>query len=367
MASDAPDRVSRAGFGAMPDGRPVEAITLRNRNGIAATIIAYGASLYGLVLPDAAGTPADVVLAPATLGEDIAKRQFMGSSVGRVANRIAGGRFSLDGQAYQVPTNDGANALHGGVAGFDTALWEIAGTSAEADFAEVVLHHVSPDGDQGFPGTVAVEARYRLSDDDALLIEYTATTDRATVVNLTNHAYWNLAGEGSPEGAMEHVLELAADRFLPVDAGLIPTGELRPVEGTPFDFRQGRVVGERVRAADEQIAIGHGYDHNWIVGEGAGAPRRRIARVSEPRCGRGFELWSNQPGVQFYSGNFLDGTTHGKSGRFYRQGDGFVLEPQAFPDTVNRPEFGSCRLAPGESYRNTIIYRFLREDRSQQA
>jgi aldose 1-epimerase len=355
----APVEISRKSFGQMPDGRAVEALTLSNRNGVSATVITLGASLQSLILPDHKGKKADIVLGHATLGEYLTKRQFMGSSVGRVANRIAGGRFVLEGQSYQVTLNDGPNALHGGKAGFDQMLWQVAESKTGPNFAEIMLHYVSPDGDQGFPGKVDVTVMFRLDEADQLSIEYRATTDRATVVNLSSHVYWNLAGEGSPFGAMDQRLQIPADSYSPVDETLIPTGEFRPVVGSVFDFRKAHVIGERVRSgADAQIRIGRGYDHNWVVTPAPTDSLHLMAKVSDPHSGRSMELWSDQPGLQFYSGNFLDGTTRGKGGQLYRGGDAIVLEPQSFPDTVNRPAFGSVRLMPRQVYRNRMIYKF---------
>lgn len=351
--------VSRRPFGVMPDGRQIEAVTLSNSHAVSATIISYGAALQSLILPDQRGRKADVALGHASLQAYLEKRQFMGATVGRVANRIAGGRFTLDGRVYQVTRNDGPNALHGGTEGFDRVVWKVLDARAGPSSAEVLLRYVSPDGEQGFPGRVEVTALYRLDENNKLTIEYRATSDRPTVVSLSNHAYWNLAGEGSGFSALDQMLEIPANAYLPVDATLIPTGKFKTVVGTPFDFRRAHSIGQRVRlASDEQIRIGRGYDHNWIVTRAPTKESHLMAKVTDPHSGRSFELWSDQPGLQFYSGNFLDGTTYGKAGQFYRQGDAIVLEPQAFPDTVNRSEFGSVRLEPGKTYRNIIIYRF---------
>lgn len=349
--------VSRAGFGALPDGQRVEAITLTNAHGLRATIITYGAAIQSVMVGGRDGTVADVTLGYASLDGYLAKSEYFGAIVGRVANRIAGGRFVLDGRAYQTPVNNGVNSLHGGTTGFDKVVWRVLDVNCGAR-PSVTLGHVSPDGDQGYPGTLTVRATYAL-EPDAISIEYTATTDKSTVVNLSNHAYWNLGGEGSAQGAMDHRLTIPADHYLPTDSGAIPTGEVRPVAGTVFDFRQPTAVGARVRsAADPQILHGKGYDHNWVVARTVSDTPRLLARVEEPRSGRVLEVLSNQPGVQFYSGNFLDATVVGKAGRLYRQGDAVVLEPQMFPDTPNRPEFGSVRLNPGETYRNLILFRF---------
>lgn len=356
MAGAAPNTtgIRREPFG-VADGVPVEAITLVNPGGMQVRIITYGASIQSVLVPDRDGRVADVALGHATLQEYRDRPQYFGSTVGRVANRIAGGRFALDGVDYRVPVNDGPNALHGGGKGFDKAVWSVLSLGD----ACVTLGHVSPDGDQGFPGTLTVTATYSLDDDNSLTVEYRAATDRPTLVNLSNHAYWNLAGEGTSQGAMGHRLAILADRFLPTDAAAIPTGAFRAVEGTAFDFRTPCIVGERVRdAADEQIGFARGYDHNWVVADHAASAPRLMARLDDPASGRTMELLSNQPGLQFYSGNFLDGTSGGKAGRLYRMGDAIVLEPQLFPDTPNRPEFGSARLEPGESYRNIIVWRF---------
>jgi len=347
----------RSSFGAMPDGRDVPAVTLTNGKGVSARVIAYGAALQSLLMPDRKGQVADVQLGHATVAEYIANPNFFGASVGRFANRIAAGRYTLDGKSYSAPLNDGPNTLHGGPQGFDKAVWAVTSVKS-GPTASVTMRHVSRDGEMGYPGTLTVDATYSLDEQNNLTIEYRATTDKPTIVNITNHAYWNLAGEGSPGGAMGHVLTIPADTFLPTDKTAIPTGMFQPVAGTPFDFRTPRTVADRVRdASSPQIVFGKGYDHNWVVGRAVTPDQHLMARVSDPVSGRGFELWSNQPGLQFYSGNFLTGTIPGKSGRLYRQGDAVVFEPQIFPDTPNRPDFGSARLAPGQTYRNVMTYR----------
>ncbi len=349
--------ISREIFGYMPDGEPVEAITLTGEVGIQVRIITYGAAIQSVIVPDRDGHMADVALGYPTLEGYLTGIEYFGCIVGRVANRIDGGRFTLDGQDYQVPANNGPNALHGGPRGFDKANWEVVRID-EGAAPVVTLRHVSPDGDQGFPGTVETIATYAL-EGDQLSIEYRATTDRPTLVNLSNHAYWNLAGEGSAEGAMGHLLTIPAEHFHPTDATAIPTGLFQPVASTPFDFREPTSVGARVRdGADEQICFGRGYDHHWAVAREIAPEPRLLARVEEPRSGRVLEVHSNQPGLQFYSGNFLDGGVRGKSGKLYRQGDAIALEPQMPPDTPNRPEFGSVRLDPGQTYRNLLLFRF---------
>lgn len=352
---------SRETFGALPDGRTVEAVILAAETGLQARILTYGASIHALLAPDRSGELADVALGHSTLAEYLDHPQYMGATVGRVANRIAGGRFTLDGVDYRVPVNNGTNSLHGGTEGFDKANWEIVELSAEP-CTRLVLRHVSGDGDQGYPGTVAATATYSIGP-DALTVQYRATCDRPTVVNLSNHAYWNLAGEGAEEGAMDHRLMIPADSYLPTAEGSIPTGEFRPVAGTPFDFRTPERIGARVRdGSDAQLRIGRGYDHAWAIAREAAPEPRLLARLEHGGSGRIMEILSDQPGLQFYSGNFLDGTTVGKKGEMYRMGDAVALEPQKFPDTPNRPEFGSVRLEPGETYRNTIVWHFSTAD-----
>lgn len=349
--------VSRSSFGTLPDGTRVEAITLANARGLRATIITYGAAIQSVLVKDRDGRVADVTLGYPSLDGYLAKSEYFGAIVGRVANRIAGGRFVLDGKTHQTPVNNGVNSLHGGTKGFDKVVWNVLDVK-EGPRPSVTLGYVSPDGDQGYPGTLTARATYAL-EPDAVTIEYSATTDKPTLVNLSNHAYWNLAGEGSAVGAMDHCLTIPADHYLPTDSGAIPTGVVQPVAGTVFDFRTPTAVGARVRtASDPQILFGKGYDHNWVVARTVSSTPRLLARVEEPRSGRVLEVLSNQPGVQFYSGNFLDATVVGKAGRLYRQGDAVVLEPQMFPDTPNRPEFGSVRLNPGQTYRNVILFRF---------
>ena len=353
LAADA----SRAPFGKLADGQTVESVTLSNRSGMQARIISYGASIQSVLVPDRHEELADVALGHATLEPYLDNPQFFGSTVGRVANRIAKGRFTLNGKTYQVPLNNGPNALHGGPKGWDKVNWKIVEVK-DGPSASVTMRYVSPDGEMGFPGTVTVTSTYALDENNALSVEYKATTDKTTVVNLSNHAYWNLSGEGQGS-VMDHLLTIPAETFSPVDETLIPTGEFRPVQGTVFDFRKPTAIGARVRdASDQQIVYGRGYDHNWVIAREPFREPRLVARVEDPASGRIMKVYSNQPGIQFYSGNFLDGTTSGKARRLYREGDAFVLEPQMFPDTLNRPEFGSIKLEPGQTYRNTIIWQF---------
>lgn len=350
--------IARSDFGALPDGRHVELLSLSNAHGVSLRVMTLGASVQSLMVPDRDGKSADVVLGYANLSGYLTEPQYFGATVGRFANRIAGGHFELDGHAYQLAKNDGPNSLHGGLNGFDKVLWSVT-TAKAGPTARVTLRLVSPDGDEGYPGKLTVTATYALSENNEVSVEYRATTDKVTIVNLSNHSYFNLAGEGSPQGVMNHLLMVNATEFTPVDATLIPTGEFRQVAGTPFDFRTPKPIGRDIRDdREQQLLHGRGYDHNWVISHAAVKEPRLVARVEDPSSGRVLEVLSDQPGLQFYSGNFLDGTTVGKSGRIYRQGDAFVLEPQQFPDTPNRPAFGSARLAPGAVYHNRIIYRF---------
>lgn len=352
---------TRSTFGKMADGRAVEAVTLTNGRGVSARIIALGAAIQSVTMPDKAGKREDVQGGYDTIDGYLTKPEYFGATVGRVANRIDKGRFAIDGKSYATPVNDGANSLHGGTKGFDKVLWQVVDVK-NGPAASVTLRYVSPDGDMGYPGTLTTDATYSLDEENRLRIEYRATTDRPTVVNLSNHAYWNLAGVGSPRGAMGHVLTIPAERYTPVDAGLIPTGERKSVAGTVFDFRTPRAIGDRVRdARDVQIKYGRGYDHNWIVTDGVTPDEHLMVRAVDPVSGRGFELWSNQPGLQFYSGNFFDATITGKGGQIYRMGDSIAVEPQLFPDAPNKPDFPSARLNPGQTYRNVMTYRLFVE------
>ncbi|MFK2878365.1 aldose epimerase family protein [Rhodanobacter hydrolyticus] len=349
--------VSRATFGTLPDGRKVEVLTLDDGHGFTARVISLGASLQSLMLPDRHGKLADVVLAYPDLHDYLAKPQYFGATVGRFANRIAKGRFTLDGKSYQLTINDGPNSLHGGTKGFDKVVWQVVKVVKSPE-PSVTLQYVSPDGDQGYPGRLTATATYTLKAGHELDIDYSATTDKPTIVNLSNHTYWNLGGEGSGS-VYGDIVTIPGDSITPVDDTLIPTGEFRAVAGTDYDFRQGKPIGRDIRDGKEpQLLLGHGYDMNWVISRTEAPAPRRVAKVEDPHSGRVLELYSTQPGLQFYSGNFLDGTSLGKSGRIYRQGDAFVLEPQRFPDTPNHPDFGPARLAPGQIYRNRIVYRF---------
>ena len=358
MASNAhAAEYQRKPFGTMPDGSAIEAITLSG-GGTSATIITLGASVQAVRVPDRDGHVADVALGYDDLQGYIETPNYFGATVGRYANRIGKGTYRLDGTTYHAPLNNGPNSLHGGTQGFDKRVWQVVSVSKGAS-ASVTLRLVSADGDQGYPGTLTVTATYAVDDKGVLSEVIRATTDKPTIVNLSNHTYWNLAGEGSAGGATGHRLTIPAAEYTPVDATLIPTGEFRAVAGTPFDFRQPARVVDRLRdGRDEQLRFGRGYDHNWVVSRTAAAAPRLVARLEDPGSGRVLDLLSEQPGVQFYSGNFLDGTIVGKSGHIYRMGDAICLEPQRFPDTPNQPAFGSARLAPGETYENHMIFRF---------
>ena len=345
--------VRREHFGALPDGQEVERFVLRS-GALEAAVLTYGAVLQSMRAPDAAGSVGDVALGYDDLGGYLADTTFVGAVVGRYANRIADGRFELDGVEYLLPRNNGDACLHGGPGGFHTKVWaarEVAGG--------VELSFTSPNGDMGFPGTLTATATYVL-DDDGLTVSYTAETDRPTVVNLTNHAYWNLDGEGPIE---DHVLELPAPRFVAVDDGLIPTG-IEPVEGTPMDFRSPRRIGHGLRSATDQLLHARGYDHAWVQDGAGDGGLRRIARVEGPRSGRVLEVLTDQPSVQFYSGNFLDGSVAGRGGRAWRQGDGFCLETQHLPDSPNQPDFPSTVLRPGERYATRTVFRFSAGNRA---
>lgn len=342
-------------FGRLPSGETVAAVLLSNRNGLRVRTISYGAAIQSVIVPDRHGILAEVTYGHDSLQAYLDHPQYAGATVGRVANRIAGGRFVLDGQRYQLARNDGANALHGGLRGFDKVNWRIE----QLGESSVTYGCTSPDGDEGYPGNLTVRATYRLDDSNRLSVEYTAVADAPTLVALSNHAYWNLTGAGSGRSAMQHLLTIPADHHLPVDDGQIPTGERRPVAGSPFDFRIPTAIGARVRTAPEpQLRVGKGYDHNWVLGACPPDRSREIARLDDPWSGRTLTLDSNQPGLQFYSGNFLDGTVAGHGEWLARMGDFVALEPQAFPDAANQPQFGSVRLDPGQTYRNVIGWTF---------
>lgn len=348
----------RSDFGTTADGAAVAAVTLTNNHGISARILTYGATLQALLLPDRNGEVDDVVLGYPDLDAYLRKPQYFGSTVGRFANRIAGASFSLNGSRYTLAANDGEHSLHGGTRGFDKVVWTIADISTSPG-ASVTLNHVSPDGDEGYPGTLQVSLTYSLDNDGVLTTSYEATSDKPTIVNLTHHSLFNLAGTNSPRSILDQQLMINADAFTPVDDTLIPTGEIRSVAGTAFDFRESRTIGAGIRdASNEQIVIGRGYDHNYVLNGGRTEQPKLAARMTDPVSGRVIELHTTEPGIQVYSGNFLDGTVAGKGNRIYRQGDGLALEPQLFPDAPNQPDFPDARLDPGETYRQVSCYLF---------
>ncbi len=351
--AEAKTKVTRQEFGKTKDGQAVQLYTITNAKGMEARIMTYGGIIVSLKTPDKAGKLGDVVLG----FDSVAGYQtdppppYFGALIGRYGNRIAKGTFSLEGKTYKVPVNNGANALHGGIRGFDKRVW----TGKEIE-GGVELHYVSKDGEEGYPGNLSTTVRYIMTDETELKIEYRATTDKPTVVNLTNHSYFNLAGQG--EGLiLNHKVTINADKFTPVDSGLIPTGELRPVAGTPFDFRQPFLIGARIDSPDEQIKLGGGYDHNYVLNH-PNTGMRLAATVQEAKTGRVMEVYTDQPGLQFYTGNFLDGSLTGKGGKNYPRRSGFCMETQHFPDSPNHPAFPATELKPGQTYQTATIFKF---------
>jgi aldose 1-epimerase len=352
-------------WGTTPDGTDVERWTLSNGD-LTVRVITYGGIIQSLEAPDANGDVDNVVLGFSDLDGYVENNNpgpYFGALIGRYGNRIAGGTFELDGETYQLPLNNGPNTLHGGPKGFDTKVWDATDVS-DGDTAALELELVSPDGDMGFPGELTTTVTYSLDADSRLSVHYEATTDAPTVVNLTNHTYWNLEGEGSGS-IYDHELQLDASHYTPVDKTLIPTGELAPVEGTPFDFREPTAIGERIREDDQQLLYGQGYDHNWALdredngareGSDSEDPLEEAAVLRDPDSGRTLTIETTEPGIQFYSGNFLVGTLVGTGGHIYRQGDGLALETQHFPDSPNQPDFPSTRLDPGETYDSTTVF-----------
>jgi len=343
-------RVSKQPFGKTPEGTAIDLYELADGT-VEARIMTYGATLVSLKVPDRTGKPGDIVLGYDSAENYIANSPYFGAIVGRYANRIAHGQFQLDGRTYSLPKNDGENSLHGGTRGFDKVLW-----SAHAIENGVEFTCLSKDGDQGYPGNLKVTVRYTLVG-NALRIEYSATTDKDTVVNLSNHSYFNLAGEGSGDILQER-LEIHASRFTPVDSTLIPTGALEAVAGTPFDFRTFHAIGERINDKDEQLVRGKGYDHNWVLDRKSASGLVEAARVQDPASGRTLRVLTTQPGLQFYSGNFLDGSIVGKGGHVYAHRSGFCLETQHFPDSPHHANFPSTVLRPGERYHSITVFEF---------
>ena len=352
MALNAKPKISRAEFGKTPEGLAVQIYTLVNSHGLEARITNYGGIVVSLKTPDRSGLMADIVLGFDTLSGYLANPgPHFGALIGRFGNRIGHARFTLDGVEYKLAANNGENSLHGGLRGFDKVVW----TPRELPDAGLELTYLSKDGEESYPGNLKVVVTYRLTDANELRIDYAATTDKDTVLNLTNHSYFNLKGAGKGD-ILDHLVTLNADRFTPVRPGLIPTGELRAVSGSPFDFHKATAVGERIEQNDEQLKLGRGYDHNWVLNN-SGDTLALAARVEEPSSGRVLEVLTDQPGVQFYTGNGLDGSIKGKGGQTYGRRSGLCLETQHFPDSPNEPKFPSTVLKPGQKFHSTTVYR----------
>jgi len=350
---NAATKMTSTDFGTTPDGVAARIFTLTNKNGLEARVTNYGGIVVSLKTPDRNGAMADIVLGfDALAGYISSPSPYLGALIGRYGNRIGHARFTLDGVEYKLAANNGENSLHGGTHGFNQKIW----TPRELPDGGLELTYLSKDGEEGYPGNLKVVVAYRLTDANELKIDYSATTDKDTVLNLTNHSYFNLKGEGQGD-ILGHLVTLNANRFTPVDAGLIPTGELRAVSGTPFDFTKSTAIGARIEQNDEQLKLGKGYDHNWVLNNG-GKTLNLAARVVEPSSGRVLEVYTNQPGVQFYTGNFLDGTIKGKGGKAYQQRYGFCLETQHFPDSPNKPKFPSTVLKPGQRFHSTTVFKF---------
>ncbi|MCP2339449.1 aldose epimerase family protein [Actinomadura rupiterrae] len=350
--------IGKEAFGKLADGTRVDRYTLRNAHGMRVRILTYGGIIQTLDVPDRRGRDANVALGFATLKDYVDKNggPYFGALIGRYANRIAKGRFSLDGKTYQLPVNNGPNSLHGGIKGFNTKVWKAAVVKGKGTVG-LRLTYVSKNGEEGYPGTLTTTVTYTLGTGNQLRLDYRAATDKATIVNLTNHSYFNLAGEGTGD-AYGHRLQVNAARFTPTDSTQIPTGKLASVKGTPFDFTRPHTIGERIRDNDPQLLIGHGYDHNFVLNQHRPGELVLAATVTEPRSGRVLRLSTTQPGVQLYTGNFLDGTLVGTSGHAYRQGDALALETQHFPDSPNHPNFPSTVLRPGQTFTSTTVYAF---------
>jgi len=350
-------------FGMTHRGEAVSLYTLKNAHGMQAKVLDYGGIIVSLRVPDRNGRLDDVVLGFDSLGDYERGSPYFGAIIGRYGNRIARGRFTLDGRTYTLATNNGPNHLHGGVRGFDKVIWSVT-PFQRSDSVGLVMNYTSPDGEEGYPGTLRATVTYTLTDKNEFIFDYQATTDRPTPVNLTQHSYFNLAGDGKGD-ILGHVVTLNADRFTPVDSTLIPTGEIKSVAGTPFDFRTSTAIGARIDRNDEQLRYGRGYDHNFVLNKGGRGGKGGIegdvtlaAHVYEPTTGRVMEISTTEPGLQFYSGNFLDSTLRGKQGVVYGHRSGFAMETQHFPDSPNKPAFPSTILRPGEEYRSRTIYRF---------
>jgi aldose 1-epimerase len=356
-AKGAPRKVQISEFGKTKEGNTIYRCALTNDKDMEAVVISYGAALVSLKTPDRSGKSEDIVLGYDNIDGYEQDKSYFGASIGRYGNRIAGGQFMLDGTVFQLPKNDGPNSLHGGSKGFNKRIWTVADRSrANAEVLE--LTYTSQDGEEGYPGTLKAKVTYTLpAGSNELRIDYSETTDKDTVVNLTNHSYFNLSGAASQQ-ILDHQLLLHALKFTPVDSTLIPTGELRAVDGSPFDFRKPTAIGARINQEDEQLRFGKGYDHNWVLERTQAEDLQVAAEVFEPTSGRVLEVLTTEPGIQFYSGNFLNGTAHGKGGQLYGHRTGFCLETQHFPDSPNHLNFPSTELKAGKVYRSTTIFRF---------
>lgn len=355
--AEAKSKMQKQAFGKIQDGQSVDLYTLSNKYGMTAAISNFGATLVSLKVPDRDGKLGDVVLGYDNPADYENGKAYFGGTIGRYGNRIAHGKFALDGVEYTLPLNDGPNTLHGGVRGFNKRVWSAKDVSSSAGEA-LELTYVSKDGEEGFPGTLTVTVVYTLlADENAVKIDYTATTDKDTVLNLTNHSYFNLSGQGNGD-ILQHKLTLFASQFTPVDVTLIPTGKLQDVHNTPFDFLQPMAIGERIDMNDEQLRFGKGYDHNWVLDKKSPSSLGLAARAYDPQSGRVLEVSTTEPGVQFYSGNFLDGTVHGKDGKVYNYRSAFCLETQHFPDSPNEKSFPSTVLHPGKALHSSSIYKF---------
>jgi len=355
LEAETKSKMQKQVFGKTEDGQSVDLYTLKNKNGVEARITNYGATLVSLRVPDREGKIDDVLLGYDTLEGYVQDKAYFGATVGRYSNRIAHGKFVLDGATYTLALNNGPNTLHGGLKGFNKHVWQTEDVSSNAG-QSLALTYESKDGEEGYPGTLSVKVAYTLTDNNDLRIEYAATTDNDTVINLTNHSYFNLAGQGNGD-ILNHQLLLRANRFTPVDESLIPTGELRPVSNTPFDFTKMTVIGARIDQDDQQLKFGKGYDHNWVLDHEKNGELEMAAQAYSPSSGRMLEVWTTEPGVQFYTGNFLDGTVRGKGGKAYERRSAFCLETQHFPDSPNHPSFPSTILRKGQHFKSTTIYR----------
>jgi aldose 1-epimerase len=354
--AEAKSTMKKQSFGKTSDGRPADLYTLTNQKGMEVAITNFGGIVVSLKVPDRTGKFDDVVLGYDSLDGYLTNKAFFGAVIGRYGNRIAHGKFTLNGQTYTLPKNDGDNTLHSGPEGFNKKLWTAKDVSSAKGQA-LELTYLSPDGEEGFPGNLNAKVVYTLNDQNELTIAYSATTDKETVVNLTNHSYFNLAGQGMGD-ILSHELMIKGDHITAVDETLIPTGELRPVKGTPFDFTHATAIGARINQDDPQLKLGKGYDHNWVLNDHGSRSPVLVAEAYEAKSGRVLQVLSTEPGVQFYSGNFLDGTIQGKGGKVYNYRYGFCLETQHFPDSPNHPKFPSTTLKPGQTYSTTTVFKF---------